>query len=175
MDILVLLEEKKFLSREFLLWLWFMVDSNKDIFHVPNLGDIIVSIDGRIVLESVNREVVERIACKGDHLYLKEARTGLKEGKVVEECGYVITVRDNEYRLYLKATHFNLQSLVTPKIDTSQMESDDIDGIYYEKLFMLEEINHALDGLFLIFLKFRLNKEKWNIIAKDISGWISRG
>jgi hypothetical protein len=71
---------------------------------------------------------------------------------------------ENEYFLRLDTNLWAVRGLRTPKQMKDQVE-EDLDGLFLEKMYFLEEVFACLDALYGQFLSLRLNPE-WDAKTK---------
>ena len=85
LDVSVAYNRYKFLGYEFLTWLWFTMETDRE--KLTKIDPELVSLDigNKIVLENRINDAVESITIKGDDADLKEGFLALKKGTVVTE------------------------------------------------------------------------------------------
>ncbi len=171
MELLDKVKKTAFLGHEFLLWLWFRAETGKGIFDLPGEKKAELWFDGKITLQSENEKGTETITCIGESLNMREARFSLKEGKDILQASVVLSINDNEWSFILDSTWFNFKSFKTPKV--MQDKKDDPDGLFYEKMYLIEEALSAIDEIFLSFIQLRLSPEWEYDIVPDITQWIN--
>jgi hypothetical protein len=149
------IEEGRFLGFEFLTWLWFFSEHSGGSFKISEEKEAEVHLGERLVL-MLPGEGKEKVVCTTQANYLDEARIALKRGKLVHEIQLLLMVAENEYLLTLDSALWAVKGLKTPK-QLQDYEEEDIDGLFLEKMFFLEEVSSALDALYGKFLAERLN------------------
>jgi hypothetical protein len=77
MDLVDLIQEKRFLGQEFLAWLWYKSEERGGSVEVPGRGDVLVVFEKHMLLEYGEGEASEKVICRGLQTELKEARAGL--------------------------------------------------------------------------------------------------
>jgi hypothetical protein len=174
MDLVDLIIEKRFLGQEFLTWLWYESEKRSGVVDIPGIGDVVVVFEKHMLLEYGEGESFEKLICQGLQAELKEARTGLKVGKKLEQARILIGRGEYEWNLTLKGSMFDFRSVRTPKTMTTAEESDDpsaVEGRMLEKAGLYEEVLHLVDELFRMFLKLRISGE-WEQELAGIRVWI---
>ncbi|NLA73878.1 MAG: hypothetical protein GX846_00085 [Deltaproteobacteria bacterium] len=164
-------KETEFLAREFLLWLWYMSEVNGGTYRFED-GDIELWVDKKIVLRRDDDEGTEKITCTGDNLHLKEARFALIEKKQVIESQLRLKVEENEYSFTLDSEWMNLKTLKTPRV--KQDIKEDPEGIFYEKMFLIEQAISALDSVYAGFIELRLSPAWDKSVKPALMEWISQ-
>jgi len=163
----------EFLGREFLLWIWFKADMGEGRFDLDEPGPVEMWVDRKIVLQSEGDEGVEKITCSGYNPYMREARFALTGNKKITEAIIRLAVGDNEWSFTLDSTWLNLKSLKTPKV--TQDRDEDPDGLFYDKVFLIEQALSAVDGVYACFIRLRLSPDWEETERPRLLDWISKG
>lgn len=173
MQLLDKVKKTGFLGSEFLLWIWFTAETGEGLFDLGNKGKAELWLDGKIILQSETERGVETITCSGEDLSMKEARFALAEAKEIREATVKLGVGDNQWSFALDATWMNFRSLKTPRVMNDGKE--DPEGLFYEKVFLIEEAISAMDQIYASFLKRRLSPEWLTGELPAIARWIRQG
>ena len=163
----------EFLGRDFLVWLWFYSESHNGAFDIPGGGVVDLWLEGRVVLESADEERTETVTCTGENPGLREARFALSAGKKLTQARIRLTVGDNEWTFLLDSTWLNFKSLRTPRV--MQDRKDDPDGVFYEKIYLVEQPIAVMDALFAQFIKLRLSPQWEEEELPRITRWVEKG
>jgi recombination associated protein RdgC len=156
MDILELLHDKEFLGREFLTWLWFRSETQQGTFTLDDSQQAGLWFDDKVVLQSEGKEI---ITCQGENSALTEARHALRDGKKVTQARIKLIIGDDEWSFCLDSGWLNFRGLKTPKVMLDTKE--DPDGLFYEKVFLLDKVVSVVEQVFIQFLKVRIS-DQWN-------------
>ena len=172
MQLLEKVRETEFLGKEFLAWLWFRTETERGHFQ---LGDKTIEIwfDGKIILQGENERGLETITCSGESQNMKEARFALAENKEVVQATLVLSMDDNQWTFVLDSLWLNFKTFKTPKV--IQDKRDDPDGLFYEKIFLIEAAVSAMDDIYAQFLKLRLSPEWVTEELPAFSQWVGEG
>lgn len=164
-DSVTLLDEKEFLGRDFLTWLWYKSEALAGQFPVDG-NTVEVWPGNRIVLSSETNE--EQVACKGENSEWSEAKRALAQGKKACAFNFKASYKDMDFAFTLDSRKFNLKGLKTPKADPAKAE--ELEGLFFEKVFMYQEILGILDRLFVQFLEVHLTQwpSEWAAVQKWI-------
>ena len=100
---------------------------------------------------------------------MHEGREAISQGKKVTSARYKIFLEDNEYSFTLDGTWLNFKTCKTPKV---VFDKDDIDGTFFEKIYLLQIVVKAIDTLFTEFIKLRMSSD-WINSVKEIINWIN--
>jgi hypothetical protein len=173
LDISVAYNRYKFLGNEFLTWLWFMIDDDKDALLKPH-GDVAdVSIGNRVVLQNTTHNRDEVITIKGDGAGLEEGQTALKKGAVVTEINLKARIGENEWRFNIKGESLNLSSVKLP--ETGRIETpEDLEGVLLEKIYLYERAVRLVHGLYQQFIQLRVSPKWEKGTLRRMSQWIQQ-
>jgi hypothetical protein len=173
MQLLERLGTTEFIGREFLAWLWFKSATGEGNFSLGETGTAEIWFDGRIVLQPAQDDRDERVICLGDTSRSREARFALAECKSVTEAKIKLCLGDNEWSFILDSTWLNFKSFKTPKVMNDDKE--DPDGLFYEKLYLIEQALLAMDAIFACFIALRLSEDWVTRELPALRRWIHEG
>jgi len=173
MQLLEKVRETQFLGREFLVWLWFRAETEKGVFDLGGKGTAELWFDGKITLQSENEMGVETIICAGKTSNMKEARFALAEDKEVVQATVKLVIGDNQWSFTLDSTWMNFKTFKSPKV--IQDREEDPDGIFYEKMYLIEEAVSVMDEIYQSFIKLRVSSEWETEEHPALIKWISEG
>ena len=176
MDLVDLIIEKRFLGQEFLTWLWYKSEERGGAVEIPGIGDVLLVFEKHMMLEYGEGESFEKIICQGLQAEMREAHTGLKMGKKLEQARILLGRGEYEWNLTLTGSMFDFRSVRTPKTMATAEESDDpgaVEGRLLEKAGLYEEAAHLIDELFRMFLKKRISQD-WQQELVGIRTWIQK-
>ena len=178
LDIATAYNKYKFLGNEFLTWIWYLIETEKNISEIIGSKETIsLEIGNSIVLEnSLGDKSKERITIKGDQAGLEEGTTALKKGAVVTQINLICRLDQNQdgeeaYKFTIKGESFSLTGLKTPSTEKSGSE-DEIEGLILEKAYLLMKLTQVIDTLFLKFIERRISEEWKNKELQEIRNWI---
>ncbi len=141
------------LQREFLTWLWFKAEERGGVVAIPGGEEIEISLGKRFVLTSGDGEYTETIVCQGLHSDHKEARVGLRKGKMIREARIEITRDLLTWAFTLKADRLQFQSVQLPAM--ADGEEDNFPGRLLERIYLIEQLTGYVDNLFRLFVSIR--------------------
>ncbi len=171
LDVSVSYNRYKFLGYEFLTWLWFVIEKDRNKLIKLEKDPISLGIGNRLVLENRLNDTVESITIKGDDAGLEEGILSLRKGAVVTELNLSYKSGDQEWRFTIKGESLDLSSLKVP--DTGPIESrEDIEGAVIEKAFMYDKVIRFIDNIFNAFIKLRVSNDWNNAVVPAIKKWI---
>lgn len=177
MDFLDILQEKAFLGREFLTWLWFTSERTGGRIEVPGRRTIEVIFLDRMVLNLADAESPQSVAIRGEQSELREGLAALREGKKIEEARFSFRSGDDEFSVNLKATWFLHGSLRTPAIlpGSESDEEEGPEGRFLEKAALVEEAMDLIDELFGYFLDLRVSPLWEDAELSALRAWVTSG
>lgn len=146
----------EFLGREFLVWLWFKCHTNEGRFSLGEAGEAELSFDGRVVLQS-EKDGAEKVICLGENSHMREGRFALAEYKTITEAMLRLIIGDDEWSFILDSQWMNFRSFKTPRV--MQDSQKDPEGLFYEKLHLIEKALSAMDAIYSSFLRIRLSPD----------------
>jgi len=177
MDLIELIEEKRFIGQEFLTWLWWKSEERGGSVALDGYGDILVALEKHVLLEAGEGESAERLICSGLQTELKEARTGLALGKKLEQARILLTHDAYEYNFTLTGSTMDFRSVRLPKTaaaeDKPDSRAEELEGVMLERIFLFETLVRLVQELFRMFLKSRVG-DMWPAEAEKIRAWIGQ-
>ncbi len=178
MDLVDLILEKRFLGQEFLTWLWWKSEERGGSVHVPERGDATVVFEKHMLLEYGEGESSEKLICSGLQSEMKEARTGLRMAKKLEQARIQLVLGDLEWNFTLAAAMMEFRSVKLPKTaksdSTSSANQEETEGMILERIYLFEELVNIVDDLFRTFLQVRTTSG-WPQELNKIREWVQNG
>lgn len=176
MDLVDIIEEKRFLGQEFLTWLWWKSEERGGSVYLPDRGDIVVVFEKHMLLEYGEGDASEKLICSGLQTELQEARTGLMMGKKLEQARIMLSHAEQEWNFTLAAAMMEFRNVKPPK--TARTEGDgsnnpeETEGMILERIYLFEELVRLVNELFHLFLQVRLSDD-WREELEKIRNWVS--
>ncbi|WP_446425512.1 hypothetical protein [Mailhella sp.] len=162
------------LGQEFLTWLWFRSETG-NVFRMEGAerkGEpFTVAMEQRIVVRGGEGENQETATVVGSFSPLREARLGLLTGKQVVRCLVRLEKDGMDWQVSLKAEDFSINSLRTPKVARDDGDEDP-EGLFLEKMYLIDLGLDMLDEMFRQFLALRLDPAAWNREAAAVAQWM---
>ncbi|MCA9526797.1 MAG: hypothetical protein KC549_10945 [Myxococcales bacterium] len=172
MDLLDAMQRTVFLGPEFLTWLWFRAERDDGEFNLntTEIGPLEVFFDDRLVVGSPLVDAQQNHFKGGQPATSLEARTALRLGKQAAEAKLRIVVGAQEWSFIFKAASFQLASVKLPAV----LSKED-DARFAERMFLLEQLDRILRGLYHQFLAVRLD-DAWEATElPGIRAWVAAG
>jgi len=174
MDLVDLIQEKRFLGQEFLAWLWFKSEERGGPVDIPGTGDVLVVFEKHMLLEFGEGEANETVICRGLQTELKEARASLMMGKKPEQARIRLARGDYEFSVTMAATTLEFRNVRLPKTVDEGDERDDaesMEGRILERISLFEELSSLVNDLFRMFIKVRAS-DQWSDELQKIRKWV---
>jgi len=176
MDLVDLIDEKRFLGQDFLTWLWWKSEERGGSVLLPGHGDIIVVFEKHMLLEYGEGETNEKLICSGLQTELQEARTGLLMGKKLEQARIQLVHMEHEWNFTLAAAMMEFRNVKLPKTAGTEGDSgnnpEETEGMILERVYLFEELVRLINEIFLLFLQVRVS-DTWKEEIVKIRNWVN--
>jgi len=141
--------------------------------ELEGLGPVEIWLDNRVTLESQEEDRAETVSCAGQNSGLGEARFALARGKKVTKARFRMSLGEDEWSFGWEAGRLSFQSMRLPAGPTDLRE--DPDGVFFERVRLMERAMEVLDGLFSMFVSLRLSPH-WNSLElPELARWVGQG
>lgn len=177
MDLVDLIQEKRFLGQEFLAWLWYKSEERGGAIDLPDIGDVLVVFEKHMLLEFGEGEANEKVICRGLQTELKEARAGLMMGKKPEQARLRLTRGEYEFGVTLAAATLEFRNVRLPKTVAAADEGDEPaarEGQILERIGLFEELSSLVNDLFRLFIQARASAQ-WPAELEKVRRWVHQG
>lgn len=190
------IEKRRFVGREFLLWLWFESELFEGTLATKEQGSFGLWVDRQILL-SVGKEATR---IKGTQpAAAREAKESLLRGKLPEVCGLTLSWRERESTFVLKGEQLAISALVlptvlgkeeeeAPRVDRpptpprrkkrptdadaqKAAESDEEHEAFYERMQLTREIEALVEALYRDFIALRLGPAWSATVVPALRAW----
>ena len=170
MDLLAKMNQVAFLGPEFLTWLWYRTETAGESFSLDGVDEPIeVWFDDRLVVGSTLVNAQENHFRGGHPPTSLEARSALRLGKLATQARLRFVQGSREWSFILKGVDMTCSGVKIPAI----LSKDD-DERFYERMYLLEELDAMLTCLFGQFLKLRVSDAWTTAEMPAIREWVSR-
>jgi len=172
MDVLEKIEKTEMIGSDFLVWLWFRSETLNGILDIGDDLHTEILIDGKMTLE--NNETQDTVTCSGNNPLMKEARLALLENKKITKAAIKLIINgEDEFTFRLDSSWMNFRLLKTPKV--IQDFKDDPEGLFYEKVGLIEKAITIMDTVFMHFIRLRISPEWESDELPALIKWIKGG
>lgn len=157
-----------YLGNEFLLWLWFVLETHGDIVRLADDSTVSLMFARTLVLDCP-REVSGNETIRSDApTKLPEARRAIQAGKLPRQAGMILVRHEQQYELTLQSEMLAVSGAKLPVID----EKDDRLR-REERIGQIRHMIETVDLLFDAFLKRRLTTD-WPRELERMQQWLLR-
>ena len=164
MDLVDLIEKRRFVGREFLVWLWFESELFEGRFEAPGVGPCEVWLEGQITLVQEK----EQSRLKGaTPAAAPEAHEALRQGKLPTQAKVRVTRGELDYAFVFNADALSLSGVKIP----AQVKEES-DEQFYERMFLVEDLEELFGALYADFLALRLSTAWESDVAPAIRAWV---
>ena len=174
------IEKRRFIGREFLLWLWFEAEVFEATLSAHPHGSFGMWFEGQLVL-SQDRESTR---IKGGYpTAAREAKEALLVGKLPELGGIHLSWRGQEFQFVLRGERIGISGLKLPAVLGDEDEPPALESprrgrqrkgreepadqgheVFYERMSLARDVEGLLETLYAEFLALRLGAA-WDDVA----------
>lgn len=165
MELLDLVEGRRFMGREFVVWLWFESEMQETNLRPTGVDPVSLWLEAQItlVLEKEESRLKGAIPASSP-----EAKEALRQGKLPKEAKMHLQRGDREFTWTLKADTLALSGL---KLPTQLKKTDEKHEVFYERMMLLEDLEATLSALYADFVPLRLSDEWDDDIVPMMQSW----
>lgn len=167
MELSELIDSRRFLGSEFLMWLWFKTECFDGLLEVQSHGRVQISFDDRLTLEAYLAETERNVFKGGAPADSPEAKTALREAKRPKRARLKVVKDGREWRFKYKAESCDISTLEIPSLLSEHDQEQ-----FFERMSLIEEIESILDDLYGEFLTIRTSDAWTDAMVPAIHSWI---
>ncbi len=169
MDLVEQMRRTDFLGSEFLTWLWFRAETQASPFDLGGeIGTFSLWFEDKLVVGSAAVDAQENLFKGGHPSTSLEARTALRLGKQASEAKLRVDRETHDWAFTFRAKELAIGSVRIPAVLAS--EADDK---LYERMYLLEQLDGMLKGLFGQFLRLRISAAWTETEVPKMRQWIA--
>lgn len=158
---------RPFLGREYLTWLWYTSEMRNHIIDVPGYEPFTLYVNDKLVLSSAGGAVREHALKGGTPAYARESKAALRDGKLVSEANFILKQENRMWTWSMKADDLSFRSLRLPAV-----ENTDAGAYFQTRIDATETLIDVHNHLFRHFLSARLSGQFKKETA-GLSEWAS--
>lgn len=165
MELLDMIEGRRFMGREFIVWLWFESELQETNLAPTGVDPLALWLEAQItlVLEKEESRLKGAIPASSP-----EAKEALRQGKLPKEAKMRAVRGEREFVWTLKADTLALSGL---KLPTQLKKTDEKHEVFYERMMLLEDLEASLTALYADFVVLRLSDEWDDDIVPLMQDW----
>ena len=169
MDLVDLIESRRFLGGEFMLWLWYRGECFEGRWELPELGTVELWFDDALSMEAYLAETERNDLKGGAPTASPEAKTALRQGKRPTKAKLLMIREGREWNFTLKAPSLDLTGVSIPSLLSREEEEQ-----FYERMALVEELEELVEALYRQFLAVRLHPAWHDAVLPAMQDWIER-
>lgn len=164
MDLVDKIEKRRFVGREFLVFLWFEIELCEGRIDVPGFGTCEIVLDGQItlVLDKEQSRLKGTVPSSAP-----EAHEALRQGKLPIHAHVRVTRGDQEFAFLFNADTLGLSAIKIPAV-----VKEEADEQFYERMYLIEDLEALFGSLYGRFLSLRLSSAWEETVAPAIRTWV---
>lgn len=164
MNLVDLIEKRRFVGREFLVWLWFESELADGQLFAPGFGRCEVRLEGQITLVCDKEQSrLKGVSPSGE----PEAREALRQGKLPTQARVRVSAGELEYAFLFHADTLALGAIKIPNVMKDEAEEQ-----FYERMYLVEELEAFFAALYGQFIAIRLSTLWPEHVLPAITSWI---
>lgn len=167
MDLIDLIESKRFLGAEFMMWLWFKSECYESLFENRDHGTLEFWYDDKMTLEAYLAETERNDFKGGAPAHSPEAKTALRQGKRVSKAKLGLIKEGREWTFMLKSDSLDVSGVKLPALLSREEDEQ-----FYERMYLLEELEDIIGSLYKEFLILRLSAVWSDHLLKAMRTWV---
>jgi hypothetical protein len=164
LDLVDLIEKRRFVGQEFLVFLWFESELFEGRFDAAGVGPCEIWLEGQITLSQDKEQSRLKGAAPSA---APEAHEALKQGKLPTQARVRVTRGELEY-----AFLFTAETLALSAVKLPSLVKEETDEQFYERMYLLEELEALLGTLYGEFLALRLSTAWETEAMPALRAWV---
>jgi hypothetical protein len=167
MSLSEMIEGRRFLGREFLVWLWFESELFEAQMGATGAGDFELWLEKNITLEAGKKDK-EQSKLKGmQPSNSPEAREALRQGKLPTVAAVRVKRGEQEYNFVFTADRLSMSGVKIP-----QLMKDKEDDPFYDRIGHIEDLEAMVEGMYADFLLLRVTHAWTGFVMPAILRWV---
>lgn len=159
----------EFLGREFLTWMMARSARDRESFTLPS-GETFDVVFERVVTLDGQNPAKDRSVLKVDEpTESEEVRLSLRLGKQVSVARINLIHEGREFHLTIHGADLGLRGIRLP-----DLEDNDPEGMMPLRMELCDQVEGLLQGLFLAFIRIRLDPKAWEREMASIGRWVDQ-
>jgi hypothetical protein len=159
---------RDFLGNEYLLWLWYQLDSESDTIKLSDGSEAAVMLTRTLVLECPRGQTGREVISSDSPTRLPEARRALQSGKLPRKVGLILSRHDQQYELTLAAESLGVGAAKIPAPEAVEERAR-----LEERVTQLRSLFETLDLVYDAFAAKRAS-DTWPRELARMQKWLRR-
>lgn len=156
------------IGNEFLLWLWFLSDTQTDTIQLPDGSEATFMFCGGVKVEDPRGVGGNGTMNSDSAVRLPEARAAVAAGKLPRKAALCVVRNGDQFSFTLQAETLAVGGAKFQKPDATGREA------HYARLQQIRDLAETLDLMFGAFLAVRVG-DQWEAVAADMRAWLKGG
>jgi hypothetical protein len=159
---------RDFLGNEYLLWLWYILETESDTIPLGDGSEAAVLLARTLVLECPRGQTGRESITSDGPTRLPEARRAIQSGKLPRKVGLIVVRHDQQYEMTLQA-----ETLAVSGCRLPAPEAADERARLEERVTQLRHLLETLDLMYDVFSKRRAS-DAWTKELGRMQKWLQR-
>jgi hypothetical protein len=168
MDLYQLAESRRFLGREFLVWVWFESELFEGDLSATGQDAFELHLEKQITLEAGQKDKEQSVLKGMQPSHTPEAREALRQGKTPTRARVRINRAEQEFTFSLSTDALSLSGVKIPAL-----LKDDGDEPFYERIGLIEDLEALIEALYGDFLALRVSSSWPKTVHPTMMRWIA--
>lgn len=164
MDLVALVEGKTFLGSEYLVWLWFEAELYEGTLPLADGTQCEFWLESELSLERDSETAKLKGASPSANA---EAHEALRQGKLPTRARVRVIRNELEWSFV-----FTTEDLALSSVKIPATLKDEKDEKFYERMYLVEELETMIESLFGDFLTLRLGKAWDAFVLPTMRTWV---
>ena len=164
MNLADLIEKRRYVGREFLVWLWFESEIMEGRFDVEGFGPCEILLEGQIALTQEKEQSRLKGAAPST---TPEAHEALRQGKLPAQARVRVSRGELDFAFLFTAETLGLSAVKIPKVMTEEGDEQ-----FYERMYLIEDLEAMLASLYAKFVALRLSTAWEDAVLPAIRAWM---
>jgi hypothetical protein len=161
---------RDWLGNEFLLWLWFVTDTDTDTLKLADDSEVTLMLARTLALECPRGQTGHETFSHEGPTRLPEARRAIQSGKLPRKVGITMVRHDQQYEFAIQAETLAVSG---GKLPPMPEEVTDARAKLEARVDFIRSLDETLSLLFGAFLSVRLSA-KWTDELAGMQRWLKR-
>jgi hypothetical protein len=160
-----------YLGNEFLLWLWWQLESGTDTFQIADGSEVSCMFARSLSLDCPIGENGKESISSDSPVALPEAQLAIRMGKLPRKAGLTLVREGEQFDLTLQAEMFSIGSARISQVGEDPGARDSLDRIE-----SIRELSDTVDSLFGVFFEKRIagGDKTWKAEARKMHDWLKK-
>ncbi|MFO0661662.1 MAG: hypothetical protein U0165_17790 [Polyangiaceae bacterium] len=168
MDLYQIAESRRFLGREFLVWVWFESELFEGELTATGQDPFELHLEKQITLEAGQKDKETSVLKGMQPSHTPEAREALRQGKTPTRARIRINRAEQEFTFSLSTDALSLSGVKIPAL-----LKEEGDEPFYERIGLIEDLEALIEALYADFLALRVSTSWPKSVHPLMMRWIA--